>query len=236
MNLYHRSFPGVALVFALSCPIATATTLISQAAFHGSSQATYHHSWWAGGHEDIWGPDIFADFVNQYSCCPAEGYQGWTYSWLQIPLPTLIGHLSTATLYFNVGGYSNDYPGRSYAAVLGHVTDSSSATGDARQRLSGDAPAANLVPYGLGWYGVNVTAAIAQDYAAHHTWSAFQVSPAAINNNFNSTFHFSTVGSSAPYLRIVDIDYAPEPVSMLLCGIGLLALAGFKYRHDQSKV
>jgi hypothetical protein len=227
--MMKRLVAGLAMAFFLTAGISFAGTVTvdSFVTSSGSAANTYHHIWWGGGHDNGWSgyssPTNDTSYSYNYSCCPGDGSQYSTYNWLQVALPSLTGTMTSAWLYIDVLSDYN-YTGSGIYAVLYHTTNASSANGNASQGLSGDTLVQNITA-GPGWLGLNVTSFIQGDYTNHYSWAAFQLNPGADGASYNSDFQYGTPGTgSGPYLEITTTTDTPEPATLSVAGLVLLAV------------
>jgi hypothetical protein len=195
----------------------------------GNAEHTYDHDSYAG---NWWTWDRNADnayywYINYH---PGNGSET-TWTFLQMALPSITGSITEATLFIDVTGSSSGD-----SALLYHTTNSSSASGDATQGLSGDVLVQTITDPANGWLGIDVTSFILNDYSNTYGWAAFQFAPVG-GNGINSNFSFSiaepgsTPGNpgNAPYLRITTsgdgtAGEVPEPGTLLPFGLGGTAL------------
>jgi hypothetical protein len=117
--------------------------------------------------------------------------------------------ISSAKLFINVVEYD------AYVDLY-HASDSSLATGDAAQKIGGNAWVAAVSPSALGWYSQDVTSAIQSDRQNGYSWSAFSVS----SPGYTKLAFSSGETANAAYLRI---DVAPEPGTLVLLAAGAAA-------------
>ena len=156
----------------------------------GNSESTYNHdsyvgNWWTsdrdGNNASYW-------YVNYM---PGNG-SGTTWTYLQVALPSYTGNILDATLYIDVTASSSGN-----SALLYHTLDSSLATGDAMQGLTGNQLVQTINNPALGWLGLDVTSFILNDYSNSYGWAAFEFAPAG-GNVLNSTFTFSIAEPQHP--------------------------------------
>ena len=212
-------FLVLAAVFAAS-QLSYAGVAYSYVTNSGNAEHTYNHdsyvgNWWTwdrdGNNASYW-------YVNYM---PGNG-SGTTWTYLQVALPSYTGNILDATLYVNVTGGNS--------ALLYHTLDSSLATGDAMQGLTGNQLVQTINNPALGWLGLDVTSFILNDYSNSYGWAAFEFAPTG-GNGVNSNFSFSiaaagstpAIPGNAPFLRITT-DAVPEPGTLLLFALGGTAL------------
>ena len=216
------SFMVLAALFVAS-QLSYAGVIDSYVTNLGNLESTYHHdsyvgNWWTsdrdGNNASYW-------YVNYM---PGNG-SGTTWTYLQVALPMYTGNITAAMLYIDVTASSSGN-----SALLYHTLDSSLATGDAMQGLTGNQLVQTINNPANGWLGLDVTSFILNDYSNSYAWAAFEFAPAG-GNGVNSNFSFSiaaagstpAIPGNAPFLRITT-DAVPEPGTLLLFALGGTAL------------
>ncbi|MFA7237941.1 MAG: PEP-CTERM sorting domain-containing protein [Phycisphaeraceae bacterium] len=135
---------------------------------------------------------------------------------LQVGIPTVNPALVTsATFNIHIVGLGG---AEANLANCYHVSNSSSATGNASQQLGGNEWVGGVPnTASVGWFSFNVTPNIINDLNSGYSWAAFSFPYVGY---CNVTFD-SGESAYAPYLSVTTI---PEPASLALLAIGGLAL------------
>jgi len=154
-------------------------------------------------------------------------YGGADRSWqqkdlyFQIDLRSITNDLDEAALHFFVTADASPVP-----SILKHVSiQSALATGDAAQKMAGEADVAGTDSFSLGWNSLDVTTFLQSDLDNGYSFAAFSIpkfSQAQDQNRLLSMYGPSSTTleegeSTQPYLAYT----IPEPGTMML-----LALAG----------
>jgi hypothetical protein len=114
-------------------------------------------------------------------------------------------------------------------SILKHLgTQTTSATGDAGQKLAGDTNVAGTGSFSPGWNSVDVTSFIASDLTNGYAYSAFSIPQFAQVQDQNRLLSLYGPGATVdvdglpvrPYLEYTTI---PEPNTALLVILGLMA-------------
>lgn len=106
-----------------------------------------------------------------------------------------------------------------------HVADSSTATGNASQRLNGNELVGSIMPTLLtdSWHEFDVTDYINNDIAQGYSYAAFSFNPDTTGSNWykDASFSFSSAEAGYPaYLQAV----VPEPVNLSVVAFAAGAL------------
>jgi len=174
----------------------------------------------------------------RHSYWPGDGNESASY--LQFQLSDFTGtaeQISSASFNFNVLGFiDGGQDNRDTKGNIYHASNSSSANGNASQKLGGDQFVGSVTgSTAMGWNSFDITSYLKNDVTSDYNWVAFSISSPGY-----AGFSFSSAESgNAAYLRIVTADATngggttnavPEPMTMSLFGLGGAALAFVRRR------
>jgi len=168
------------------------------------------------------------------------GDGSWRNAYLQYDLGEFTGivdDIVSVTFNYNLlSTATREWNYYDVAGMLYHAEDSSSATGNASDMISGNQWLETImVGATLGWHSLDVTDYIVNDLTMGYAWSAFEFKEqgyaemylAAGESETPSYLRFETVASSS----VVPVT-TPEPSTFALLSVGIL---GVVYLHRRKR-
>lgn len=138
-------------------------------------------------------------------------------------------------LYVTEIHYADDSPS---GGNIYHVSNASSATGEASQRLNGSELLVNVKDQPLGWLAIDITDALQSDLDNGYSFSAFSFTPDTTGYFRNAGFSFNSgdAAENQPYVSVTTVPEASS--SALFLGLSGALLVAWRRRRtaDSNKV
>ncbi|MBN2133753.1 MAG: DNRLRE domain-containing protein [Sedimentisphaerales bacterium] len=172
---------------------------------------------------DAWQTDANPNPVYHWYEYGAGAYRD---TFLQVGLGGLpaAGDITGASL--NIYMVRNGDDGDGLLATVRHAADSSTADGNASQRIAGSETVGTITTAdSLGWLSFDVTSFIQNDVTNGYSWAAFQF----VNDGYSSMYFASGEDAVyAPYLAVESASAAPSdmPAVPVPSSLGLALMGG----------
>lgn len=210
-----RLFPVLALSFLGAIPAKGAITIPTLSAGDG-----YHHNELGTAYDffDATSPSLSIRYYFQGTSDTLQYDIGYAqFSLSTVPPSTILGS-AYLNIYLESRAYGDESPS---AGFIRHVANSSSASGNASQRLAGTQQVVEIKDQALGWLQLDVTAMIQSDLDNGYSHSSFSFDPNTSGYFRNASFSVATADAPANGMYLT-LNAIPEPsVGVLLLG-GLL--------------